>query len=119
MRQTSFLLLLMLVFSAGACAATGADDRPERRIKTMFPTYTNRSENPEVWDGIAGALRNAGLSDAIAAIRVRESAVWSSHVDLKPMSGRPPVRAIVSFNLNKWTILCFTSEVEDCSKYGR
>jgi hypothetical protein len=112
------LSLLVLAFAASAFAAA-PDDRTQPQAKPLFPTYTNRAENPEVWDGIAEALRKAGLPNTIAVIRVRESGVWSAHVDLQPMSGQPPIRAVVSFDLNKWKVLCFTSEVQDCSHYGR
>lgn len=112
------LLLSLLVHALGASGlAAGADGPPP--LAGAFPTYTNRSEVPEMWDGIAAALRQACLPDAIAAIRVRQSAVWSAHVDLKPVAGKPPIRAIVSFELNDWKVLCVTSEVQDCSKYGR
>ena len=118
MHRISSLSLLVLAFAASAFAAT-PDDHPQLQTKASFPTYTNRSENPEVCDGIAEALRKAGLPNAIAAISVRESGVWSAHVDLKPMSRQPPLRAVVSFDLYNWKVLCFTSEVQDCSKYGR
>jgi hypothetical protein len=118
MRRISSLSLLLLAFAASALAAA-PDGRPQPLTKAPFPTYTNRAENPEVWNGIAEALRKAGLPNAIAVIRVRESGVWSAHVDLQPMSGRPRLRAVVSFDLNSWKVLCFTSEVQDCSKYGR
>ena len=108
------LLVLALATSVFAAAADG----PQPLAKERFPTYTNRAENPEVWDGIAEALRKAGLPNDIAAIRVRQAGVWSAHVDLKSASGQP-LRAIVSFDLNNWKVLCFTSEVQDCSKYGR
>src|SRR4030095_7241707 len=108
--------LWVLVFAAAVFAA--APDAPQPLGKALFPTYTNRSENPDMWDGIAEALRKSGLPDAITAIRIRQSAVWSAHVELKPMNGQPPVRAIVSFDLNTWKVVCSTSEVEDCSKYG-
>ena len=117
MHRVSSLSLVVLAFAANVFAT--APDVPQPLTKVIFPTYTNRSENPEVWDGIAEALRKAGLPDAIAVIRVRESGVWSAHVELKPMSGQSPVRVVVSFDLNNWKVLCFTSEVQDCSKYGR
>ena len=117
MHRILSLSLLVLAFAASALAAA-PDGRPQPLTKA-FPTYTNRSENPEVWDGIAEALIKAGLPNAIAVIRVRESGVWSADVDLQPMSGQLPLRAVVSFDLNKWKVLCFTSEVQDCSKYGR
>jgi hypothetical protein len=119
MHRILSLSLLVLAFAASAFAAAVPDGRPHPLTKAPFPTNTNRAENPEVWDGITEALRKAGLPNAIAVIRVRESGVWSAHVDLKPMSGQPPLRAIVSFDLNIWNVLCFTSEVQDCSKYGR
>jgi hypothetical protein len=72
-----------------------------------------------MWDGIAAALRKGGLSNAIAAIHVRQSGVWSARVELMPLKGEPPVRAIVSFDLNEWKVLCVTSADEDCSRYGR
>ena len=118
MHRISSLSLLVLAFAATAFAAA-PDGRTQPQTKAPFPAYANRAENPEVWDGIAEALRKAGLPNAIAVIRVRESGVWSAHVDLQPMSGQPPIRAVVSFDLNKWKVLCFTSEVQDCSKYGR
>ena len=117
MHRIPSLSLLVLALAVGAFAA--APDGPQPLTKVPFPTYKNRSENPEVWDGITEALRKAGLPNAVAAIRVRESGVWSAHVDLKPMSGQPPVRAVVSFELNNWKVLCFTSEVQGCSYYGR
>ena len=107
--------LVALAFAAGAFAA--GSDQPQPAAKLIFPTYTNRSDNPEVWDGVAEALKNAGHSNAIAAIRMRASAVWSAHVDLKPAIGQPPLRAIVSFDLNHWKVLCITSKDEDCSRY--
>jgi hypothetical protein len=118
MHRISSFSLLVVAFAVSAFAAA-PDGRPQPLTKALFPTYTNRSENPEVWDGIAEALRKAGLANAIAVIRVRESGVWSAHVELEPMSGQPPLRAVVSFDLNNWKVLCFTSEVQDCSKYGR
>ena len=118
MHRISSLSLLVLALAASVFAAA-SDGRLQPRTKALFPAYTNRSENPEVWDGIAAALTKAGVPNAIGVIRVRESGVWSAHVDLKPMSGQPPLRAVVSFDLNKWRVLCITSKVQDCSKYGR
>ena len=85
MHRILSLSLLLLAFAASAFAAA-PDGRPQPLIKA-FPAYTNRAENPEVWDGIAEALRKAGLPNAIDVIRLRESGVWSAHVDLRPMSG--------------------------------
>lgn len=109
--------LLVLAFAASAFAA--GPGSPQPLGKAAFPTYTERSQIPEMWDGITEALRKAAVPDTVAAIRVRESAVWSAHVDLKPMNGQSPRRAIVSFDLNHWKVLCVTSELQDCSQYGR
>jgi len=117
MRRLS--LLSLLVHALGASGLAAGADGSQPLAGAAFPTYTNRSENPEAWDGIAEALRKAGQPDAIAAIRVRQSAVWSAHVDLMAVSGKPPVQAVVSFDLKRWNILCVTSEVQDCSRYGR
>ena len=48
MNQISSLSLLVLAFAASAFAA--APDGPQPLAKVPFPTYTNRSENPEMWD---------------------------------------------------------------------
>jgi hypothetical protein len=118
MVRLSWLPLLALGFAAGAFAAP-PDSRLPATAEAMFPVYTDRSQNPTTWDGIAEALKRAGVNNAIAAIRVRQSAVWSAHVDLRPDNRRPAARAIVSFDLNVWKVLCVTSETEDCSRYGR
>ncbi len=86
MHRISSLALLVLASAASALAAA-PDGRPQPLTKAPFPTYMNRAENPEVWDGVAEALTKVGLPNAIAVIRVRESGVWSAHVDLMPMSG--------------------------------
>ncbi len=84
----------------------------------MFPVYTDRSQNPEVWDGVAGALTKAGVPNTIAAIRIRQTAVWTAHVDLKPIDHQPPPRVIVSRDLNTWKVLCLESGPKACAKFG-
>ena len=121
MKISARLAVYLAALFSAVCLASAAT--PEARqpapAKDPFPTYTDRAQVPQLWDGIAEALRNAGLPDAIAAIRVRESAVWTAHVDLKPVQDQPPLRAMVSFDMNAWKIFCVTSEPQGCSKYGR
>jgi len=116
MLRLSSVLLVVLVCAASALAAP-PDARHSVPTEALFPIYTDRSQNPTVWDGIAEALRKAGLPNAIDSIRVRWTAVWSVHVVLKPTEGQPPLRAVVSFDVNTWKVLCFTSEAQGCSKY--
>ncbi len=84
----------------------------------MFPVYTDRSQNPEVWDGVAGALTRAGVPNAVVAIRTRQTAVWTAHVDLKPVDNRPPPHVIVRSDLKTWKVICLESGPQACAKYG-
>jgi len=93
-------------------------EESQKRLATWFPTYTSRSEVPELWDGISQALRKAGVPNDIVTIRVRQTAMWSAHVDLKPSKSETSKRAVVSNPMNGWKVLCVTSSVEDCSKYN-
>jgi len=115
MHKVSLKSLCVLALAASNFAF-GSDDS-EERLSTWFPTYTSRSQVPELWDGIAEALRKEGVPNDIAAIRVRQTAVWSASVELKPTKGESPRRAVVSNGMNGWKVLCVTSNVEDCSKY--
>ena len=98
-------------------AALGSEDAQKRR-SSWFPTYTDRSEAPEMWDGIGRALRQAGVSQDIATVRARPTAMWSAHVELRSRNGEPSRRAVVGNAGPAWTVLCVTSEVEDCSRYN-
>ena len=118
MLRLSWHPLLALGIAAGVFAAS-PEGRPPTTIEAMFPVYTDRSQAPAVWDATAKALQRAGVDNAIAAIRVRQSAVWSAYVDLKSDHREPALRAIVSFDGNAWKVLCITSKAEDCSRYGR
>ena len=118
MLRPSWLAVLAFCLAAGALAAP-PDSGPPATAKVMFPVYTERSQNPTTWDGIAEALKRAGVNNAIVAIRVRPTEVWTAHVDLAPDNSRPARRAIVRSDLKTWKVLCLTSETEDCSRYGR
>ena len=118
MLRLSWHPLLALGIAAGGFAAS-PEGRPPATATAMFPIYTERYQNPTTWDGIAEALKRAGVNNAIVAIRVRPTAVWTAHVDLKPDDRRPAWRAIVSSDLKTWKVLCMTSATEDCSRYGR
>ena len=118
MLLSSWLAMLALGIAAGAFAAS-PEGRSPPTAEAMFPVYTERSRNPRMWDGIANALKRAGGNNAIVAIRVRPTAVWTAHVDLAPDNRRQARRAIVSSDLKTWTILRMTSETEDCYPYGR
>ena len=118
MRGPSWHALLALGIATGVFAAS-PEGRPPATAEAMFPVYTDRSQNPGTWDGIAEALKRAGVNNAIVAVRVRPTAVWTAHVDLAPDNRRPPRQAIVSSDLKTWKVLCVTSKTEDCSRYGR
>ncbi len=47
MHRISSLALLVLASAASALAAA-PDGRPQPLTKALFPTYTNRAENPQV-----------------------------------------------------------------------
>ena len=108
----------LLALGPGAFAAPPADTSPPAAT-AMFPVYTDRSQNPAVWDGVAAGLQAAGAADAIVAIRVRPTALWTAHVDSRPAPGHAARRAIVSSDLRTWKLLCITSETETCARYGR
>ena len=116
---------LMAAVIALACGTSAVDAVSDPR--DAFPVYRDRAEAPEIWDGAEGALRKAGVADAVVAIRPRQTALWSAHVDLAPSRGAKPRRAIVTWGEKPdrdhprglWKLACLTSEIEDCSRFGR
>jgi hypothetical protein len=118
MRAPCWLAAFALCFGTGAYAAT-PEGRPPTTAEAMSPIYTERSQAPAIWDGVAEALKRAGVNNAIVAIRARPTAVWTAHVDLAPDNRQRARRAIVSSDLKTWKILCMTTATEDCSRYGR
>lgn len=111
------LTSLCVLTLAASNLALGSDDS-EKRLSTWFPIYTSRSQAPELWNGITEALRKEGVPNDVVAIRVRQTAVWSADVELKPRKGEHSRRVVVSNPMNGWKVLCVTSSVEDCSKYN-
>jgi hypothetical protein len=116
MHQLLLTSLCVLALAASNLALASEDS--QKRLSTWFPTYTNRSQVPEMWDGITQALKEAGVPNHIVTIRVRQTAMWSAHVELKPRKGETAQRAVVGYPLNGWKVLCVTSDVEDCSRYN-
>ncbi|MGZ4810717.1 MAG: hypothetical protein ACXV7D_15435 [Thermoanaerobaculia bacterium] len=114
LRRTWFAAMA-LGYAAGGVFAAPPEGRPPPTAEAMFPFYTERSQNPRTWDAIAEALKRAGVSNAIVAIRVRPTVVRTAHVDLAPDNRRPARQAIVSSDLKTWKVLCITSKTEDCS----
>jgi hypothetical protein len=108
--------MCVLAVVASNCAL-GSEASP-KFPSDPFPSYTNRSQVPEMWDGITQALRESGVPNEIAAIRVRPTALWSAHVELRSTKGQAARRAVVGNPSKGWTVLCVTSDVEDCSRYN-
>jgi hypothetical protein len=116
---------LMAAAIALACGASAVEAVSDPR--DAFAVYRDRAEAPEIWDGAEEALRKAGVADTVVAIRPRPTALWSAHVDLAPPRGAKTRRAIVTWGERPdrnhprgiWKVACLTSEIEDCSRFGR